>query len=171
MIVLILGGFSDICVEIFVAVMQMMNNATEQPRPQSPSVDFHDVCKMEQKECLANSTMLYRFLSNDLQKFAILHEVFGACNVIKLIQDLPPDQRIDAINSLVYEASARLQDPALGCTGIIQQLQRQISALESQICTTQAIIQKIRSQQEQLLASITGFGTAGEEDTTSIGHH
>jgi len=58
---------------------------------------------------------------------------------------------------MVYEASARLEDPAFGCAGIIQQLQLQISDLESQVTATQAMIQKIRSQQAQLLASIPGF--------------
>jgi hypothetical protein len=149
----------------------MMSNAKEKPLAQSPSVDFHDVCDMEKKECLNNCTILYRFASNDLRKFAILHQVFGACNVIKLIQDLSPDQRVDAVNSMVYEASARLQDPALGCTGIIYELQRQISVLESQITTTRGMIQKIRLQEAELLTSIPGFGTASEEDTTGIGHH
>lgn len=115
--------------------------------------------------------MLYRLASNDLHKFSILHQIFGACNVIKLIQDLPSNQRADAVNSMVYEANARLQNPAFGCTGIIQQLQRQISDLESQINTTQAMIQNIRYQEAELLASIPGFDTAGEEDTTGIGHH
>nr|ABK26854.1 unknown [Picea sitchensis] len=112
---------------------------------------------MEGKQCLDNCTILYRLASNDLHKFSILQKVFGACNVIKLIQDLSPDQRVDAINSMVYEASARLQDPALGCVGIIQQLQLQISDLQSRITATQATIQKIRSQEAQLVASIPGF--------------
>jgi hypothetical protein len=66
--------------------MQMMRNAEEKPRAQSPSTAFHDRCEMEQKECLDNCTILYRLASNDLHKFSILHQVFGACNVIKLIQ-------------------------------------------------------------------------------------
>jgi len=64
---------------------------------------------------------------------------------------------------MVYEASARLEDPAFGCTGIIHQLQRQLSDLHSQITTTQATIQKVRSQQAALLASVAGFNTAGED--------
>eukprot|EP00253_Pinus_taeda_P028874 PITA_28874 len=134
-----------------------MDNGQEKPLTQSPSADFHDVCKIEKKECLDNCTMLYRFVSEDLHKFSILHQVFGACNVIKMIEELPTDQRVEAINSMVYEASARLQDPALGCAGIIQRLQLQISDLESQITATQGKIQKVCSQQAQLLASIPGI--------------
>jgi len=58
---------------------------------------------------------------------------------------------------MVYEASARLEDPAFGCAGIIQQFQLQISDLESQITATQAMVQKIRSQQAQLVAPFPGF--------------
>eukprot|EP00253_Pinus_taeda_P032872 PITA_32872 len=132
----------------------MMNNGKEGQHPPSA---FHDHCKMEQKECLDNCAILYSFVSNDLHKFSILHQVFGACNVVKLIQDLPWDQGVEAINSMVYEASARIQDPVFGCAGIIHRLQLQISELESRITATEAKIQKIRSQQEQLLASIPGF--------------
>jgi ATP-dependent protease Clp ATPase subunit len=140
-----------------------MGNTEEKPRILSPSAAFHD-CKMEQKECKDNCTILYRIASHDLHKFAILQEVFGACNVIKLIQDLPSDQRVEAIDSMVYEASARLQEPALGCAGIIQQLQRQISDLESQITSTQARIQKIHCQQAELVAFIPGFNSTSEDD-------
>lgn len=143
----------------------MSNNTKEKPRIQSPSPAFHD-CKMEKKEsCLDNCKILYRFASNDLHKFAILHQVFGACNVIKLIQDLPSDQIVEAIDSMVYEANARLQEPALGCTSVILQLQRQISELESQITSTQARIQKIHCQQAELLAAfIPGFSSTSDED-------
>lgn len=135
----------------------MMSNAKEKPRTQSSSAAFHDNCKMEQKDCLENCTILYRFASNDLHKFSILHQVFGACNVIKLVQDLPSDQRVDAINSMIYEASARLQDPVFGCVGKIQKLQLQISDLQSQITATQSTIQKVRFQRTQLLDCIPGF--------------
>ena len=64
---------------------------------------------------------------------------------------------------MVYEANARLENPAFGCTGKIQQLQCQVSDLQSQITATQQVIQKIRSQQAALVASIAGFNAAGED--------
>lgn len=140
---------------------QKQKECSEKPLTGSGLDDDSKVQK--QKECLENCTLLYQFASNDLHKFAILQQVFGACNVVRLVQDLPSDQRVEAIDSLVFEASARLENPAFGCTDIIHQLQRQVSDLQSQITTTQTTIQKIRSQQAVLLASLAGFNAAGED--------
>ncbi|KAH0854505.1 hypothetical protein HID58_069187 [Brassica napus] len=41
----------------------------------------------------------------------------GASNIIKLLQELPESQRTDAVNSMVYEAGARIRDPIYGCAG------------------------------------------------------
>eukprot|EP00253_Pinus_taeda_P025489 PITA_25489 len=147
----------------------MMSNGKEQPLTQSVPAAFHDHCNMEKKECWDNCTILYHLASNDLHKFSVLHQVFGACNVIKLIQDLPADKRVDAVNSMVYEANARLQDPALGCVGEIQKLQLQISDLQSEISTTQATIRKMVSQRAQLVACIPGFNdNANPRISTSL---
>ncbi|KAK1284150.1 LOB domain-containing protein 11 [Acorus calamus] len=59
-------------------------------------------------------------------KFTIAHRVFGASNIIKLLQELPESQRADAVSSMVYEANARIRDPVYGCAGAICQLQKQV---------------------------------------------
>ena len=74
-----------ILVAVVVVIVIKMSNSNEKPRTLSLSTAFHD-CKIEQKECMDNCTILYHLLSKDLHKFAILNQVFGACNVIKLIQ-------------------------------------------------------------------------------------
>ena len=50
-------------------------------------------------------------------KFANIHKIFGASNVAKLLNDLEPHQRQDDLNSLAYEAEARLKDPVYRCVG------------------------------------------------------
>ena len=76
---------NNIAILVAVVVVIKMNNTNQKPCILSSSAAFHD-CKIEQKECMDNCTILYCFLCNDLHKFAILNQVFGACNVIKLIQ-------------------------------------------------------------------------------------
>nr|PNR59434.1 hypothetical protein PHYPA_002225 [Physcomitrium patens] len=51
--------------------------------------------------------------------------VFGVANVTKMLHDLPPPHREDCVNSLAYEADARVQDPVYGCVGAISILQQQ----------------------------------------------
>jgi hypothetical protein len=52
--------------------------------------------------------------------------VFGVANVTKMLHELPPPHREDCVNSLAYEADARVQDPVYGCVGAISVLQQQV---------------------------------------------
>lgn len=48
----------------------------------------------------------------------------------KLLNELHPHQREDAVNSLAYEADMRLRDPVYGCVGVISLLQHQLRQLQ-----------------------------------------
>ncbi|KVH98904.1 lateral organ boundaries domain-containing protein [Cynara cardunculus var. scolymus] len=73
------------------------------------------------------------FPPEEPQKFANVHKIFGASNVTKLLNDLLPHQREDAVNSLAYEAEARVRDPVYGCVGAISFLQRQVDRLQKEL--------------------------------------
>lgn len=64
------------------------------------------------------------------EKFVNVHQVFGASNVAKLLNELPVSQREDAVNSLAYEAKSRLQDPVYGCVGLIYVLQHRLKQVQ-----------------------------------------
>lgn len=73
------------------------------------------------------------FPPEEPQKFANVHKIFGASNVTKLLNELMPHQREDAVNSLAYEAEARVRDPVYGCVGAISFLQRQVDRLQKEL--------------------------------------
>ncbi|GLJ42993.1 hypothetical protein SUGI_0892390 [Cryptomeria japonica] len=50
----------------------------------------------------------------------------------------------DAVNSFVYEATARVEDPVYGCTRATHHLQKRIADLESQLAATQAELLNMR---------------------------
>jgi hypothetical protein len=106
------------------------------------------------------------FPPNDPQKFASVHTVFGASNIIRILQDVGTEHRDDAVSSMVYEARARLRDPIYGCAGVVCQLQQQVCDLQSQLATAQAQILNLHCQQENLLpfltASISSSRKGGE---------
>lgn len=48
----------------------------------------------------------------------------------KILVEVPEEQREDTVNSLAYEAEARLKDPVYGCIGAIAMLQRKMVELQ-----------------------------------------
>lgn len=57
------------------------------------------------------------------------------------------------MNSLVFEANARVRDPVYGCVGAISYLQNQVSQLQMQLAVAQAEILCIQMQHEPTLQS------------------
>lgn len=90
-------------------------------------------CKFLRRKCLSGCIFAPYFPPEEPQKFANVHKIFGASNVTKILNELPPHQREDAVNSLAYEAEARIKDPVYGCVGAISVLQRQVHRLQTQL--------------------------------------
>ncbi|WVY89993.1 hypothetical protein V8G54_035507 [Vigna mungo] len=108
-------------------------------------------CKLLRRRCTKDCIFAPYFPSDEPQKFAIVHKVFGASNVSKMLQELPVQQRADAVSSLVYEASARVRDPVYGCVGAISYLQNQVADLQMQLAVAQAEILCIQMENESLI--------------------
>jgi len=66
-------------------------------------------------------------------------------------QELPVQQRADAVSSLVYEASARVRDPVYGCVGVISYLQNQVADLQMQLAVAQAEVLCIQMGNDSLM--------------------
>ncbi|KAA8543706.1 hypothetical protein F0562_021548 [Nyssa sinensis] len=108
-------------------------------------------CKLLRRRCAKDCIFAPYFPPDDPFKFANVHKVFGASNVSKMLQELPVQQRADAVSSLVYEANARVRDPVYGCVGAISYLQNQVSELQMQLAVAQTEILCIQMQQEPTL--------------------
>ncbi|KAK4409942.1 protein LATERAL ORGAN BOUNDARIES [Sesamum angolense] len=95
-------------------------------------------CKFLRRKCLPGCIFAPYFPPEEPTKFANVHKIFGASNVSKLLNEILPHQREDAVNSLAYEAEARLKDPVYGCVGAISVLQRQVLQLQKELDATNA---------------------------------
>ncbi|CAA7056908.1 unnamed protein product [Microthlaspi erraticum] len=87
-------------------------------------------CKFLRRKCTQECVFAPYFPPDQPQKFAFVHKIFGASNVAKLLNELVSSQREDAVNSLFYEAEARLRDPVYGCVGLISILQHRLKQLQ-----------------------------------------
>ncbi|XP_010026421.1 protein LATERAL ORGAN BOUNDARIES-like [Eucalyptus grandis] len=90
-------------------------------------------CKCQRRKCTPECVFAPYFPADQPQKFAYVHEVFGASNVAKLLNELHVSQREDAANSLTYEAEVRLRDPIYGCVGLISILQHKLNLLQKEL--------------------------------------
>ncbi|KAK9684767.1 hypothetical protein RND81_10G230800 [Saponaria officinalis] len=90
-------------------------------------------CKFLRRKCMPGCIFAPYFPPEEPHKFANVHKIFGASNVTKLLNDVLPHQREDAVNSLAYEAEARVRDPVYGCVGAISYLQRQVHRLQKEL--------------------------------------
>ncbi|KAM0932862.1 putative transcription factor AS2-LOB family [Dioscorea sansibarensis] len=90
-------------------------------------------CKFLRRKCMPGCIFAPYFPPEEPQKFANVHKIFGASNVTKILNELLPHQREDAVNSLAYEAEARMKDPVYGCVGAISVLQSQVQRLQKEL--------------------------------------
>ncbi|XVE99803.1 hypothetical protein REPUB_Repub03eG0232600 [Reevesia pubescens] len=95
-------------------------------------------CKLLKRKCSSNCIFAPYFRSDESKKFAKVHKVFGASNVSKILIEVPEEQREDTVNSLAYEAEARLSDPVYGCIGAIALLQRKMIELQHDLALARA---------------------------------
>ncbi|XP_010248605.1 PREDICTED: LOB domain-containing protein 25-like [Nelumbo nucifera] len=116
-------------------------------------------CKFLRRKCLPGCIFAPYFPPEEPQKFANVHKIFGASNVTKLLNELLPHQREDAVNSLAYEAEARMKDPVYGCVGAISVLQRQVHRLQKELDAANAdLIRYACSEMSTALPATPGTG-------------
>ncbi|CAK9314676.1 unnamed protein product [Citrullus colocynthis] len=116
-------------------------------RKQGISLSPCAACKLLRRRCAQDCVFAPYFPADEPHKFASVHKVFGASNVNKMLQELPEQQRSDAVSSMVYEANARVRDPVYGCVGAISSLQQQIDLLQTQLAIAQAEVVHMRMRQ------------------------
>ncbi|GLT71674.1 hypothetical protein SLA2020_436740 [Shorea laevis] len=97
-------------------------------------------CKYLRRRCPSDCIFSLYFPPNDPQRFAFVHRIYGASNVAKILQQLPPTLRAQTADTLYFEAQCRIEDPVYGCVGIISQLYQQLHSAESELAKTQAEI-------------------------------
>uniref|UniRef100_A0A7N0TP44 LOB domain-containing protein n=1 Tax=Kalanchoe fedtschenkoi TaxID=63787 RepID=A0A7N0TP44_KALFE len=135
----------------------MASSSSSSPSPCYYSNSPCAACKFLRRKCLPGCTFAPYFPPEEPTKFANVHKIFGASNVSKLLNEISPHQREDAVNSLAYEAEARIKDPVYGCVGSISVLQRQVLKLQKELEATNADL--MRYACDGSLAGVLGTGS------------
>ncbi|XP_024978324.1 LOB domain-containing protein 24-like [Cynara cardunculus var. scolymus] len=96
------------------------------------------VCKYFRRRCPSDCVFAPCFPPDNPQRFTCVHRIYGASNIGKMLEELPMHLRVDAVDSLYYEAKWRIQEPVYGCVGIISSLHRQIHIAQTQLAKARA---------------------------------
>ncbi|XVE69458.1 hypothetical protein DITRI_Ditri09bG0153700 [Diplodiscus trichospermus] len=133
---------------------------THEPRSSSSCA----ACKLLKRRCSPNCIFAPYFRSDESKKFAKVHKVFGASNVSKILIEVPEEQREDTVNSLAYEAEARLRDPVYGCIGAIALLQRKMIELQHDLALARARLARYAATSAAIscAADRVGMGPLGD---------
>ncbi|GLJ14856.1 hypothetical protein SUGI_0241660 [Cryptomeria japonica] len=120
-------------------------------------------CKIQHRKCGDKCVLAPFFPPNDPPKFSVVHQVFGASNIVRILKDVPVESRADAVSSMVFEASARVADPIYGCTGEVYRLQKKVLELQSQLESTQA---ELLNAQASMMSPLTRLSNGGQDKST-----
>ncbi|KAM7271243.1 hypothetical protein ACFE04_030457 [Oxalis oulophora] len=125
-------------------------------------------CKFLKRRCIPNCIFAPYFRSDEPKKFAKVHKVFGASNVSKILTEVPEEQREDTVNSLAYEAEARLRDPVYGCIGAIALLQRKMVELQHDLAIARARLARYYENSTSSNCTILPSGCDAFSDDFSV---
>ncbi|WCJ19925.1 LOB domain-containing protein 21 [Euphorbia peplus] len=100
-------------------------------------------CKLLKRRCIPDCIFAPYFRSDEPKKFAKVHKVFGASNVSKILIEVPEQHRQETVNSLAFEAEARLRDPVYGCIGAIAFWETKMFQLQCDLALARARLARV----------------------------
>lgn len=103
-------------------------------------------CKYQRRKCAPTCPLAPFFPPDHQKEFQNAHKLFGVSNLMKIIRNLTPCQKSEAMKSMIYQANARAQDPVGGCYRMIVILSRQLRHAESELALVLQQLDMCRSQ-------------------------
>ncbi|XP_078431617.1 uncharacterized protein LOC144703338 [Wolffia australiana] len=100
-------------------------------------------CKFLRRKCVPGCVFAPYFPQEKMDKFVMVHRVFGASNVGKILSEIAPENGPDAVKSLCNEAKIHIKDPVHGCSGCIRALQGELLWINQKIGVVKAEINAI----------------------------
>ncbi|KAL3528295.1 hypothetical protein ACH5RR_007617 [Cinchona calisaya] len=107
------------------------------------------VCKYQRRRCTADCPLAPYFPADQPKMFQNAHRLFGVSNILKILKQLDPSQKLIAMKSIIYQANIRDKDPVYGCLGLIQRLYYQIQLAEEEIQYVYSQLAFYRQHQQQ----------------------
>lgn len=111
-------------------------------------------CKFQRRKCASDCILAPYFPHDRTRQFQNAHKLFGVSNITKIIKNLGPLEKDEAMRTIIYQSDARAYDPVGGCFGIIRDLQRQIDLCQAELDLVLRQLEFFR-QQEAAAAALS----------------
>ncbi|KAK4834277.1 hypothetical protein QYF36_020138 [Acer negundo] len=106
------------------------------------------VCKHQRRKCANNCVFAPYFPADQQQDFMNAHRFFGVGNIMRLLKEVPEDQRQDTVKSIIYESNLRALNPVLGSWGVTLQYQRLFQATVEELHQVREKLAIFRGKQQ-----------------------
>ncbi|KAK3227791.1 hypothetical protein Dsin_007653 [Dipteronia sinensis] len=106
------------------------------------------VCKHQRRKCVNNCSFASYFPADQQQDFVNAHRFFGVGNIMRILKEVPEDQRQDTVKSIIYESNLRALNPVLGSWGVILQYQRLFQATVEELRQVKAKLAIFQGKQQ-----------------------
>ncbi|KAL5740155.1 hypothetical protein ACOSQ2_029335 [Xanthoceras sorbifolium] len=103
-------------------------------------------CKHQRRRCADNCPLAPYFPADQHQNFLNAHRLFGIGNIMRVLRQVPEDQRQDAVKSIIFESNQRALNPVVGCWGVVLQFRRQFQAAVEELHKVNAQLAVFRNQ-------------------------
>lgn len=116
--------------------------------PTTPISSACAACKYQRRKCGPQCMLAPYFPPERQSDFQNAHKLFGVSNIVKKLRQLSAPDRQKAVNTMVFEANMRAENPSGGCYGIIKYYEEFIRQLERELAYTQCRINDIRANNQ-----------------------
>ncbi|XP_058106329.1 LOB domain-containing protein 22 [Magnolia sinica] len=103
-------------------------------------------CKYQRRKCAPDCILAPYFPPDQQRQFLNAHKLFGVSNIVKVIRNLDPLQKSEAMRSIIFQSDIRARNPVGGCHQIIVDLQKQI---EQHTIELELVLRKLAMYREQ----------------------
>ncbi|XP_059277539.1 uncharacterized protein LOC132031574 [Lycium ferocissimum] len=90
-------------------------------------------CKYQRRKCASDCPLAPYFPAEKQKDFLNAHKLFGVSNILKVLKNVAPFQKDNAMKTLIFEANIRAEDPVGGCYRVILNLHRQINLYQAEL--------------------------------------
>ncbi|KAI3970575.1 hypothetical protein MKX01_024222 [Papaver californicum] len=111
-------------------------------------------CKYQRRKCSNECPLKPYFPADQPKMFQNAHRLFGVSNILKIINPLPPNQKMEAMRSIIYQSNIRDKHRVHGCVAIIEQLSFQIQQANLELDAVNTQLAIYRQQYNQLSTAV-----------------